>query len=103
MILTTLEWISTVIFLIAGVVSITKYALRARVKIYLELFFTIANFLWTIFCIIGGDHLYMWVGAFYTVLGLVGIFNFKKIYSNSIAKKSQKIQDIYRREKENVK
>ena len=80
MILTTLEWISTVIFLIAGVVSITKYALRARVKIYLELFFTIANFLWMIFCIIGGDYFSMWVGAFYTVLGTIGVFNFRRIH-----------------------
>ena len=88
MILTTLEWISTIIFLIAGVVSITKYALRARVKIYLELLFTIANGLWMLFCIIGGDYLYMWVGLLYTILGLIGIFNFKR---------------IYRREKDNVK
>ena len=80
MILTTLEWISTIIFLIAGVVSITKYALRARIKIYLEIFFTIANELWTIFCIIRGDYFYMWVGAFYTIIGLIGIFNFEKIY-----------------------
>ena len=88
MILTTLEWISTIIFLIAGVVSITKYALRARVKIYLELLFAIANGLWMIFCIMGGDYLYMWVGCLYTILGLIGIFNFK---------------EIYRREKDNVK
>ena len=80
MILTTLEWISTVIFLIAGVVSITKYALRARVKIYLELFFAIANGLWTIYCMIDEQYLFMWVGVFYTVLGLIGIFNFKRIY-----------------------
>jgi len=84
----TLQIISTIIFLIAGVVSITKYSLRARIKIYLGIFFGIANGLWMIDMIIQGDIGYILVGILYIILGIIGIFNFKR---------------IYRREKENVK
>ena len=88
MILLVIEWISTIIFYIAGIITITKYALRARVKIYLELFFTIANFFWMIVCMFAGQWGFVGTGIFYTVLGIIGIFNFKR---------------IYRKEKENVK
>ena len=87
MILTALERISTIIFLIAGVVSITKYSLRARIRIYLEIFFTIGNFLWLLCCIMTHQDWYVWVAVLYVILGFIGFFNFRR---------------IYRREKENA-
>ena len=75
-----LEKISSIIFLIAGITTITKYSLRPRVRMYLEAVFLVANFLWLFFCILRGDDWYMWVAVMYIMLGVLGIFNFRKIY-----------------------
>ena len=47
-----LEIISTIIFFVAGIVTITKYSLKARVRMYLEATFLVANFLWLFFCLL---------------------------------------------------
>lgn len=75
-----LEVISSIIFLIAGIVTVTKYNLRARVNIYLNLFFTIGNFLWLLCCIITYQDWYVWVAILYVILGIIGFFNFRRIY-----------------------
>lgn len=59
----------------------TKYSLRAKVRMYLNLFLIAANSLWMTDCILAGDKfMYASVGALYIIMGIIGFFNFKKIH-----------------------
>lgn len=79
-----LQLISTILYIIGGIVGTTKYALKARVQMYLNLFFIAANSLWMTDCIINGDFLYMLVGALFIILGVIGTINFRRIHRKEI-------------------
>ena len=85
-----LEIISTIIFFVAGIVTITKYSLKARVRMYLEAVFLVANSLWLFYCVLTDAGLYMLVAVMYIMLGVLGIFNFRKIYRKEMVKNERK-------------
>lgn len=87
-ILLILEIISTVIFLIGGIVTVTKHSLKVKVRIYLETIFLVANSLWLWYCIVNNSIWYMWVAVMYIIMGIFGIFNFRKIYKKEKKKEN---------------
>jgi len=79
-----LQLISTIFYIIGGIVGTTKYALKARVQMYLNLFLIVANTLWMTDCIIDGDFMYASVGALFIILGVIGTINFRRIHRKGI-------------------
>ena len=86
-----IEWISSILFIIAGITSTTKYCIKLRIKVGLEITCLIANSLWLIWCIMVGAFGYLWVGILYVILGIIGVINFSIIYTNAKKGKEYKI------------
>lgn len=86
-----IEWISSIMFIIAGILSVTRYIIKLKVKIGFEIFCLIANLLWMLYCIMTSAWMYMWVGILYIILGILGIVNFVRIYKKAKKGKEYKI------------
>lgn len=86
-----IEWISSILFIIAGILSSTRYIIKLKVKIGSGIFCLIANLLWTLYCIMNSAWMYMWVGILYIILGIIGIVNFVRIYKKAKKGKEYKI------------
>jgi len=86
-----LEWISSIIFIVAGIISTTKYCIKLKVKVGLEVSYLIANTLWFVWCWLNGDWGYIWVGILYTGLGIIGVANFSRIYKKAKKGKEYKL------------
>lgn len=79
-----LQLISTIFYIIGGIVGTTKYALKSRVQMYLNLFLIAANSLWMTDCVIDGNFMYASVGALFIILGVIGTINFRRIHRKEI-------------------
>lgn len=75
-----LEWISTIMFVGGGIIGTTKYGLKIKIRIGLCINYLIANFMWFMWCILDGSWGWIWTGAVYTILGILSIINFSRIY-----------------------
>ena len=78
MILLIIAYISTILYIIAGIIGTTKWSIRVKVKLGLESICLIANILWCIDCFYNPSP-YLWVGLLYIILGIIGVINFTRI------------------------
>lgn len=86
-----LEWISSVLFLGLGFLSITRYMIKIKIKIYYNLVCVIANGMWVVYSYINDSMMYFFVGVLYVILSLLGVFNFILIYKKAKKGKEYKL------------
>ena len=73
-----IETISSILYIIAGIIGTTKWSIRLKMKLGLEVICLIANLLWFIYSF-ANFSLYTWVGLLYIILGIIGVINFTRI------------------------
>ena len=72
------ETISSILYIIAGIIGATKWSIRLKMKLGLEIICLVANSLWFLYSL-NNSSLFSWVGLLYIILGIIGVINFTRI------------------------
>ena len=82
MMLLIIEILSTVMYIVVGILSSTRFVIKIKNKISMNIVSVMANALWLFWCLGTGAFAYVWTAVLYVILGIFSIINFLKILKN---------------------